>query len=178
MSRLSLIIACDLILMLAFIDQASKWYVLEHIIRPAVAPDRALIDFLPWLTAPHLERLPFTSIPITSFFNVVMVWNEGISFGALSGQMGDVLIYGLGAIVVAFFIWMVRTREIQVRFALAMVIGGAIGNLWDRIRFGGVADFLDFHAYGWHYWAFNIADSCIVLGILGLIGYELFLRKK
>lgn len=175
---ISLIIAFDLILTLALLDQISKWWVLEIIIRPAVAPDQIALNFFPWVTALHPDRLPFTSIPVTSFFNIVMVWNEGISFGALSGHIGDFLLYLLGGVTFGFAVWMVRTPDRPTRFALAAIIGGALGNLWDRVRFGAVADFLDFHAYGFHYWAFNVADSCIVLGILTLIGYELVLRKK
>ena len=63
-------------------------------------------------------------------------------------------------------------------FSLPLVIGGAIGNLVDRIRFGAVADFLDFHAFGWHFWTFNIADSAIVCGIGLLLLDGLFLAPE
>jgi len=174
---ITLVMAIDLIIALFLLDQASKWYVLEHIIAP-MTTDTPLppMGFFDWLMALSLPRLPFAELIVLPFFNLVMVWNEGISFGVFGGHNGAgniALISVLLAIVIGFTIWMWRTPSVFLRFTLAAVIGGAIGNLWDRVRFGAVADFLDFHYAGWHYPAFNVADSCIVVGILALVVYEL-----
>jgi signal peptidase II len=178
---LSLVIAIDLILVLFFIDQVNKWVMLEWVIRPAVGHATPGLDFIAWITALELPRYPFTEIEIWPFHNIVMVWNQGISFGLFADhpQAGNgLLLVALLGLVIAFAIWMVRTRDIATRFILATIIGGALGNLWDRVRFGAVADFYDFHAFGLHYPAFNIADSLIVLGVIALLIRELFYAPK
>ena len=156
---------------LFLLDQVTKWAVLEQIMRPELFGSKG-IGFTDWLAAFEMHRLPFASVSVMPFFNLVMVWNEGISFGVLSDHAGTanrLLLVVLSGIVLGFGVWMVRTRNRMLRLFLAVVIGGAMGNLWDRIRFGGVVDFLDFHAFGYHYPAFNVADSAIVLGMLALI---------
>jgi signal peptidase II len=176
------VIALDIVLMLFLVDQLSKWLVLETMIRPeAFGSDAPQLDFLSWIMALSRERLPFVDISICQNFNLVMVWNTGISFGLFSEHgttSALMLLAPLAIIVAAFGSWMIMTRDHVLRFALAVIVGGALGNLWDRVRFGAVADFLDFHIGDWHYPAFNVADSCIVLGIIALVGYELLYVKK
>lgn len=165
--------------LLLIADQISKWFVTESILRPAIYNGATGLDFKAWLMdAP--ERLPYHEIPVTEFFNWVMVWNQGVSFGlfAQGTDIGNWLLIGLtAAITLWFVIWLFITTSPTQKIAISMVIGGAIGNVIDRFRFGAVVDFLDFHAFGWHYPAFNIADSCIVLGVFILIFYALFFEK-
>jgi len=153
-------------------DQLSKWAVLEHIIRP-MSPDTLghSLGLIEWLTSAP-ERLPFASMKILPFFNIVMVWNKGVSFGLFSNgaDTGALWLSMLAiAIIIVFTVWLFRTDNKMQLFSIALVIGGAMGNVMDRLRFGAVADFLDFHAFGWHYPAFNISDSCIVIGVFLLI---------
>jgi signal peptidase II len=114
---------------------------------------------------------PYQPLVVTPFFNLVLVWNRGVSFGMLAalGDYGPWLLTALAAGVGAFLIvWLYRETRAVTRIALWLVLAGAIGNTIDRLRFGAVVDFLDFHAYGHHWPAFNVADSAIVLGA-GLI---------
>ena len=130
------------------IDQVSKWWVLE-IIR---LQDRA-------------------QIPIADFFNLTFVRNHGVSFGMLKADSG-LAVWGLtllSAAIATFFVWWMRlaTRKLTM-IALALVVGGALGNMIDRIRFGGVVDFLDFSAL-YFPWIFNVADACITVGATLLV---------
>ena len=106
-------------------------------------------------------------IEVTGFFNLVMVWNRGISFGLLPSEGAGrwVLIGVTGAIVVALLVWLSRVTERWLALSLGLVIGGASGNIIDRVVYGAVADFFDMHAFGYHWPAFNIADSAIVIGV-------------
>jgi len=111
-------------------------------------------------------------IRLTPFFNLVMVWNRGVSFGLLSGDAPSrvllLVALALGIIIwLGFWLW--RTSYRFTAVALGLVIGGAFGNIVDRLRFGAVADFFDFHFAGWHWPAFNIADSSIVIGVALLV---------
>lgn len=162
-----------LIALVLITDQLSKWYVLEFIIRQDGFP----MPFTEWLSFD--ERLPFYGVQITSFFNIVMVWNEGISFGLFSGFGGTqwpLTILSL-AIVGFLFIWMFRSNSLFINLVLGLIIGGALGNIWDRIRFGAVADFLDFHAFGYHWPAFNVADSAITAGVVILLIHNIFSKN-
>jgi signal peptidase II len=122
-----------------------------------------------WLALASLE--PYRPIEVTPFFNLVLVWNRGVSFGLFAGA-GDhgpwlltLTTVGIGALLI---VWLRRETRPVVQAALWLVLAGAAGNLIDRVRFGAVVDFLDFHALGYHWPAFNVADSAIVVGA-GLI---------
>ncbi|WP_326533263.1 signal peptidase II [Pseudorhodoferax sp.] len=114
---------------------------------------------------------------ITSFFNIVRAHNPGAAFSFLAGASGwqrwFFTAIGVGAAV--FIVWLLRAHAGQRLFslALAMILGGAIGNVVDRLQHGYVVDFLDFHWAGWHFPAFNIADSGITVGAALLILDEL-----
>ena len=115
---------------------------------------------------------PPRRIEITSFFNLVPVWNRGVSFGLLASDSPwspYILAVMAGGIVLGLAFWLWRTERGLTRLALALAIGGAIGNLLDRLRFGAVVDFLDVHLAGYHWPAFNIADSAISIGIALLL---------
>ena len=166
-----------LAILIVLMDQLSKWYVFERLLAPVSENPRAPLGLMDW-TAAAPERLPFTSMEVTPFFNIVSVWNFGVSFGMFRSDTPYLLI-GLAAIIsVLFGIWLTRAENKAQVIALGMAIGGAVGNVIDRLRFGAVADFLDFHAFGWHYPAFNVADSCITLGIALLALDALFWAPK
>lgn len=117
---------------------------------------------------------------ILPFFNLVHVWNRGISFGLFNNDhSGAWLLAGMALVITAAFtVWLWRVDHRGLAIALGAVIGGALGNVIDRFRFGAVVDFLDFHAFGWHYPAFNVADSAVVLGIAYIILDGLFWEPR
>ena len=170
------IIGFGLIIDILILDQLTKWLVLEYAIRPNINGAGEPLGLFAWFG--ETARLPFTSIEITPFFNLVMVWNQGISFGLFQSETPYILIGLALAISALFAFWLSKATGWVQAIALGLVIGGALGNVIDRFRFGAVADFFDFHAFGWHYPAFNIADSCIVIGIALLLYDGLFLEPK
>jgi lipoprotein signal peptidase len=108
-----------------------------------------------------------------------MVWNRGVTFGLLSGDgPWNHLVLALLAAAIALVLlrWLARAETLAVAVALGAVIGGAVGNVLDRLRFGAVVDFVDAHAWGWHWYVFNIADAGIVCGVAALIADALFRR--
>lgn len=173
----------DLIFLTIALDQLSKWYVVEKMIKPLGSVEGSLVETVPffsWLFQAG-ERLSYQEIFVTPFFNIVMVWNHGVSFGLFNGQSdyGWMILTGLALCLSGFFaVWMWRTKYLTQMAACALIIGGAIGNVWDRLRFEAVIDFLDVHAYGYHWPAFNVADSAVVVGILVLLVHSLFFEKE
>ena len=147
-------------------DQASKWWILEGLRLSELR------------NVPLLAAGPFG-------LDLTMVWNRGVTFGLLSGE-GPLnhLILALVAAAIALFLlrWMVRAETPLVAVAVGAVIGGAVGNVIDRLRFGAVVDFLDAHvAVGsgvWHWYVFNIADAGIVCGVAVLLADALFRRPS
>ncbi len=119
---------------------------------------------------------------ITSFFNLVRVHNTGAAFSFLAGAAGwqRWFFTGLGVVVSLFIVWMLRTQGHQRLFAasLSLILGGALGNVIDRLLHGYVVDFLDFHWAGWHFPAFNVADSAITVGATLLILDELLRVRR
>jgi len=116
-------------------------------------------------------------IEVTSFFNLVLVWNTGISFGMLQtdGELGRWLLIALAlAICVILLFWLRWEQRLPSKIAIWLILAGAIGNVIDRVRYGAVVDFLDFHAFGYHWPAFNVADSVIVVGAAILVVDSLF----
>jgi signal peptidase II len=122
------------------------------------------------------------STPVTSFFNIVRVHNSGAAFSFLANAGGwqRWFFTGIGAVATIFILWMLRSHHAQklFSFALACILGGAIGNVVDRLLHGYVVDFLDFHVKGWHWPAFNIADSAIFIGAGCLILDEILRIKR
>jgi signal peptidase II len=105
---------------------------------------------------------------MASFFNLVLAHNRGAAFSFLSDASGwqRTLFIAIAALATAVIVAMLLRHSGERLFCagLALILGGALGNLWDRIALGYVVDFLDFHAFGWHFWAFNLADSAITVG--------------
>jgi len=119
---------------------------------------------------------------VTGFFNIVRVHNEGAAFSFLANAGGwqRWLFTGLGVIAAIAIVWMLKQHAQQklFGFALACVLGGAVGNVIDRIMYGYVVDFLDFYFAGMHFPAFNLADSAITLGAVCLILDEILRVRR
>ncbi|HCE93792.1 MAG: signal peptidase II [Burkholderiales bacterium GWA2_64_37] len=119
---------------------------------------------------------------ITSFFNIVRAHNTGAAFSFLSDAGGwqRWLFTGIGVAATIFIVWQLRAHPGQklFGFALSSILGGAVGNVVDRLMHGYVVDFLDFHVSGWHFPAFNVADSAITLGAACLILDELLRVRR
>jgi signal peptidase II len=117
------------------------------------------------------------STRLTSFFNLVRAHNTGAAFSFLAGAGGwqRWFFTAIGVAAALFITWLLRQHSGQklFSFAMACILGGAIGNVIDRVMYGYVVDFLDFHYAGWHFPAFNVADSAISIGAVCLIWDEL-----
>nr|WP_137390335.1 signal peptidase II [Rhodoligotrophos defluvii] len=119
-------------------------------------------------------------VRVTSFFDVVLVWNRGISYGwfAQHGDAGRWLLIGLSALVILLLIgWLGLSRRPVANLGLGLIIGGAIANVIDRVVHGAVADFFSFHALGYSWYVFNIADVAIVAGVAVLL-YDCWLEGR
>jgi signal peptidase II len=120
--------------------------------------------------------------PVTGFFNLVLTYNKGAAFSFLASASGwqkhFLTVVGIGASL--FILYLLARHGSQKLFslALAMILGGAIGNVIDRLAYGHVIDFLDFHVGGWHWPAFNVADSAIVGGAILLVADELLRVRR
>lgn len=171
-----------MVFLVMFIDQYSKWLVIETVLRqhgPASA------SFADWLTKVDKvqffvnEREQFKFLNLSPFLNFVMVWNQGISFGMLDNYSPGIALLFICVstlISIGMLIWLAFSRSRAVALALSLIVGGALGNVVDRVRFNAVADFIDVHL-GEHHWpAFNVADSCIVLGAAILMLHSLFTK--
>lgn len=115
-------------------------------------------------------------LAVTSFFNLVLVLNPGASFSFLA-EAGGWQKWFFIALALAVSVWLVvmirrHAHERLQPFAFALILGGALGNVIDRLRLGAVVDFLDFHLAGWHWPAFNLADSAITLGVILLLWHS------
>jgi signal peptidase II len=121
------------------------------------------------------------SVALTSFFDLVLVWNQGISYGLLPqesalGRLGLIL-FALAASL-ALTVWLARVESRLAAASIGLIIGGAIGNAIDRIVYGAVADFFSLHAFGYQWYVFNVADTAIVAGVVGLLYDSLFRGHK
>jgi len=117
---------------------------------------------------------------ITPYLNLFLIWNKGIAFGLLS--IDGSIIYNsitilIGLIIITILFMMLKNNNIQSYF-FALVVGGALGNFYDRIVYTSVPDFIDLHFYGFHWFVFNVADIFITIGVFCLILVELFLNNK
>jgi signal peptidase II len=121
------------------------------------------------------------TVSITPFFDLVLVWNQGISYGLLpqEGMLGrlGLIVFALGASL-ALTVWLANLGSRLAAVSIGLIIGGAIGNAIDRVVYGAVADFFSFHAFGLEWYIFNIADTAIVAGVVGLLYDSLFRGHK
>jgi len=138
------------------LDQASKWLILTQV----MAPPRTI------------EVLPF--------FNLVLTFNQGVSFGLFSGEANwqPYMLSALALLIsIGLFTWLLRQPSLHLAIAVGLIAGGAVGNVIDRIRIAAVVDFLDFHWGGWHWPAFNIADSAITVGVAVILVVDILFDR-
>ena len=153
MFRFGLIIA----LLVIVADQVSKWYIVTKVMDP-----------------PQV-------ITVTWFFNLVLAWNKGISFSFFSNGTAYTtwLLLAAAALIVIFLLFWLRKAESRVlALGIGLVVGGAIGNVIDRLRFGAVIDFLEFHIADYYWPAFNVADSAITIGVAFILIDSLWYKAK
>jgi signal peptidase II len=149
----------------------------------AVAALAAIADQLSkaWLLWLFADRQPIERLePVTGFFNLVLTWNRGMSFGLFNNDTAlNAAIFTViaAAIVSGLVVWLRRAQEPLIAVAIGLVIGGAIGNVIDRLWRGAVVDFLDFHLGNWHWFAFNLADAAICIGV-GLMVIDSLLGRR
>jgi signal peptidase II len=144
--------------------KAARWFFVAAVV---VAADQ----LVKWLVLARFA--PGEAIDVTGFFNLVLVFNKGAAFSFLAReagwQMPLLVAFALVASVVVAVLIVRNPGKDLLCGALAAILGGALGNAIDRLRFGYVVDFLDFHLLGWHWPAFNVADSAITVGAVLLI---------
>tara|TARA_B100001758_G_scaffold237076_1_gene238805 strand:+ start:604 stop:1086 length:483 start_codon:yes stop_codon:yes gene_type:complete len=146
-----------IIFFIFFLDRISKIYILN------LAENEGVVD-----------------ITVNSFLNIILVWNSGIGFGLL--QFDENLIYNLITLLIIIINFIIiylilnSTRLHQILFC--MILGGSLGNLYDRISYSAVPDFIDLNYSGYHWFVFNVADIFISIGIFTLIFLELFIKKN
>ena len=116
----------------------------------------------------------------SKFLNINLVWNEGIAFGLLTfdkNHLYNLLTILIIVLIIIIFFMILKSKGFK-KYSLLMVLGGALGNLYDRIYFKAVPDFIDFHIGNFHWFIFNVSDIFISLGVLFLISLELINNKK
>lgn len=150
-------------------SQAWRWFAVAAAI---VVADQAV----KWLALAHLR--PYERVEITSFLNLVLVFNKGAAFSFLAQESGwqrpAFIAFALAASVVLAVLIVRNPAKPLFCSGLSLILGGAVGNVIDRIRLGHVVDFVDLHAMGWHWPAFNVADSGITIGAAILIFESFF----
>ena len=146
-----------IVVLIYFLDRLSKIYVIQ------------------------LDKNNFGSeIFNSSYLNIVLIWNKGIAFGLFSfneTHLYNILSLIISIIIIIVIIMSLRTQGFK-RYSLLMVVGGALGNLYDRIFYNAVPDFIDFHIGEFHWFIFNVADMFISLGVIFMILYELIDNNK
>tara|TARA_A100001035_G_C27541296_1_gene389806 strand:- start:107 stop:604 length:498 start_codon:yes stop_codon:yes gene_type:complete len=148
----SLIINISLTLLIFLIDRISKIYVIY-------------LD----------NRLFGSEIFSSKYLNIILIWNEGIAFGLLSfnhENLYNLLTILIAAIILVICFMIYKSNGIK-KYFLIFILGGALGNIYDRIFFNAVPDFIDFHINGFHWFVFNVADIFISLGVIFMISFEL-----
>ena len=146
-----------IIFFIFFLDRITKNYILN------LAEDQGIID-----------------ITINPFLNIILVWNSGIGFGLL--QFDENIIYNLITVLIVIvniiIIYLIFNSEKFHKILFSTILGGSLGNLYDRIYYNSVPDFIDLNYNGYHWFVFNVADIFISLGIIALIFLELFIKTK
>jgi signal peptidase II len=139
------------------LDQLSKWIIVAHVMKPPI------------------------QIKLTSFFNLILTHNQGVSFGMFSNgtDAGKWTLVSVALVILGFLIrWLFQSNRLFNVITLGLIIGGAMGNVLDRVMVGAVVDFLDFHAFGYHWPAFNVADTAISIGAIGLVLESFFIKSE
>ena len=140
-----------------------------------------LLDRISKILIINLETLyGIKSYSFFPFLNFELIWNNGIGFGLLSSNSSLVYntISGIIGLIIIFIIYLMIKSKILDKILFSAVLGGALGNLYDRLTYFAVPDFIDIHYERFHWFTFNIADIFITIGILGLIGKDLFIKNE
>ena len=150
-------ISFSIVFLIYFLDRLSKIYVIE-------------------LDKNNLGSDIFNS----AYLNIVLIWNKGIAFGLLS--FNESYLYNIISLIIAIIIIVLVIMSLKSqgfkRYSLLMIVGGALGNLHDRIFFNAVPDFIDFHVENFHWFIFNVSDIFITFGVISMIVLELFDNKN
>ena len=144
----------------------------------------ALIYFLDRLSKIYIIQLDKNNLGLdifnSAYLNIVLIWNKGIAFGLLS--FNESYLYNIISLIIAIIIMILVIMSFKsqgyMRYSLLMIIGGALGNLHDRIFFNAVPDFIDFHIGNFHWFIFNVADIFITFGVILMIILELIDRPN
>ena len=150
-------ISFSIVFLIYFLDRLSKIYVIE-------------------LDKNNLGSDIFNS----AYLNILLIWNKGIAFGLLSfneSYLYNILSLIIAIIIIVLVIMSLKSQGFK-RYSLLMIVGGALGNLHDRIFFKAVPDFIDFHIGNFHWFIFNVSDIFITLGVIAMIVLELFNNKN
>ena len=117
---------------------------------------------------------------VNNFLNITLNWNRGIGFGLLSFDATTIyhLISALILLIIIYLIYLMVTSDSTGKLIIALIIGGAVGNLFDRLTYFAVPDFIDFHINNYHWFTFNVADIFISIGIFLMVIKEFFIKKK
>ena len=146
-----------IVLVIFFLDRASKIYILN------IAELENVVD-----------------IYLTPYLNLYLIWNKGIAFGLLpfdENFMYNIISLIIAIITTVILVMIVKNNGFK-KYALISIFGGAISNLYDRIYYSAVPDFIDFHINNFHWFIFNVADTFITLGVICLIYAEIFINKE
>ena len=144
----------------------------------------ALIYFLDRLSKVYVIQLDKNNLGSdifnSAYLNIVLIWNKGIAFGLLS--FNESYLHNIISLIIAIIIMVLVVMSLKSqgfkRYSLLMIVGGALGNLHDRIFFNAVPDFIDFHIGNFHWFIFNVSDIFITLGVISMIVLELFDNKN
>ena len=140
-----------------------------------------LIDRISKLYVIHLDSKILNSEILTSkFLNIQLIWNEGIAFGLLAfdNNFSYNSLTGLIILILILIIYFIfKTYGIE-RYGFIMILGGSLGNIFDRLVYSAVPDFIDIHYHNFHWFIFNVADIFITCGVLILVTHELIFKKK
>jgi signal peptidase II len=120
-------------------------------------------------------------VDLLPFLDLNLVWNRGVSLGLfqMDGDIGRYVLIALtGAVTLFVAWWLFRAHEKLVKISLGLILGGAVGNIWDRFEYGAVADFFHFFIGDWSFYTFNVADAAITIGVVLLLWDALLLSKK
>ena len=140
-----------------------------------------ILDRLSKLYVIYLDKINNSSEIFSSkFLNIYLIWNEGIAFGLLSFEKDNLynILTSLIIIIILFLLFLITRSTGLKKYSLTMIIGGALGNVFDRIYYKAVPDFIDFHVGNFHWFIFNIADIFITIGVILMILLELIDNNK
>ena len=117
---------------------------------------------------------------ISPFLNLHLIWNDGIAFGLFSFEQKTYYhsLTGVIILITIIVLWMITRTEKTEKFAFSMIFGGSLGNIFDRVYYQSVPDFIDFHINNFHWFIFNVADIFITIGVILLISLEIFKKEK